>query len=535
MTNVLPITPGHADQLKARGLDPVLAASLGVRSMPGREGRMALAFDYRVHGLIHNTKVRYGKGDMPWTETGRKLVLWGIDDLVPPPGLDPKGVQNEALIFVEGEMDRIALRQAGFSRVVSVPNGAPSREGSESDKRYQYLYEGGSDRLHPDIAKFDTRILAVDGDKPGMALRDDLAVRLGDDKCLWVKWPDGCKDANDVLLKHGRQALVAAIGGAKRMWIDLVCSMSEIPEQPPEIGLEMGFNIFDEPIDAGGVRLPAYGFATIVGPAGTGKSVFARQILWHLWRRYHLPFGITALEEPARPRYQRVFRRHAMGIPFDAWTHEAVAQADAEIDYACKIIQRPRGGLMFLDQLLGTMEFAIKVYGLKVICIDPMNEVEIDESGRSDVAARTAIMALKDLAERYRVLILAVTHPPVDVMRKKKPTDLWTLYDVENGRHWAGKSDAGFGVWRPHPRGPTLINVSKLKSHEVFGEPNLFMMEYDRALDRYQCIRSGFDTLAQVARDLEAGTYDGDRPAPFRAKPQSTVYSGQSGRSSYDD
>jgi twinkle protein len=527
MNPILPITPGHAKQLQARGLDPVLAATLGVRSMPGREGAMALAFEYRVRGQLHNTKVRYGKGDMPWTETGKKLALWGIDDLAPPPRLNPQGKQDEAVIIVEGEMDRIALRQAGFSRVVSVPNGAPTREGSEGDKRYAYLYEGGSDRVHPDIAKFETVILAVDGDKPGMALRDDLAIRLGDEKCLWVKWPEGCKDANDVLLHKGRQALIDCIGGAKRMWLDLVSPISDIPEQPPEVGLEMGFDIFDDPIKAGGIRLPAHGFATIVGPAGSGKSVFARQLLWHLWRAHRLPFGITALEEPALPRYQRVFRRYATGLPYDQWTREALETADIEIDYACKIIQRPRGGLMFLDQLLGTVEFAIKVYGLKVICIDPMNEVEIDEANRSDVAARTAIMALKDLAERYRVLIMAVTHPPVDVMRRKKPTDLWTLYDVENGRHWAGKSDAGFGLWRPHPRGPTLINVAKLKSHEVFGEPNLFQMSYDRALDRYQCVRSGYDILAQVTLDLQAGTYDQQQPTPLRPKPSPTYSSYQ--------
>lgn len=331
MTSVLPLTQSDIAMLKARGLDPVLAASLGVRSMPGRGG-MVMGFDYRLRGQLHNTKMRFGKGDMPWEQEGKRLILWGIDDLAAPPGLNAKGVQNEAPIFVEGEPDRIAMRMAGFSRVVSVPNGAPSKEGQGGDKRYQYLYSHG-DELLPDLAKWDTYIIAVDGDRPGMALRDDLAVRLGDTKCLWVQWPAGCKDANDVLLKHGIQALRDCINGARRMWLDLVCSMSDIPEQPPEEGLPLGFDIMDGPLENDGIRIGETGLCTVVGPAGGGKSTFARQILWNRWRKYGRPFGITALEESARPRYQRIFRRYAIGLPPKDWTHDLVARADAEIEH----------------------------------------------------------------------------------------------------------------------------------------------------------------------------------------------------------
>ncbi len=508
------ITIGHAEGLRARALDPALAEQLGVRSMPGRDGKMVLAFDYRQRGKIHNTKQRYAKGDMPWTETGRPLILWGIDDLAPAP------MDGESLIIVEGEMDRIALRQVGYSRVVSVPNGAPSREGSQSDRRYQFLYQTGDDLL-PDIAKWKTVILATDGDRPGMALRDDLSVRIGPERCLWVPWPEGCKDANDVLRTHGAKALIDCISGAKKMWLDLVCSMSELPDQPEEEGLEMGFDIMDGDLEADGLRMPAQGFCTVVGPAGSGKSVFMRQVAWNFWRQHRMPFGITALEEPGRPRYQRVFRRYATGLPYKDWTQAKLALADEEIDYACKIIQRPSDGLMYIDDLINIIKFSIEVYGLRMVIIDPMNEVEIERPNeRSDVTSRSAIMQLKMIADHYKVLIVAVTHPPVDVFRRKKPSDLWTLYDVEGGRHWAGKSDAGFGIWRPHPKGPTLVHASKLKRHEIFGKPNLFLMEYNADMDSYSCVRAGYDIMAQILIDLEQGLYD--RPsaaAPFKPKP----------------
>jgi len=41
-----------------------------------------------------------------------------------------------------------------------------------------------------------------------------LARRIGKAQCWQVEWPDDCKDANDVLLKHGKAALANAIDEA---------------------------------------------------------------------------------------------------------------------------------------------------------------------------------------------------------------------------------------------------------------------------------------------------------------------------------
>ncbi|CAD6266732.1 unnamed protein product [Miscanthus lutarioriparius] len=55
-------------------------------------------------------------------------------------------------------------------------------------------------------------ILATDDDHPGQALAEELARRLGKERCWRVKWPkkndtDTCKDANEVLMFLGPQAL----------------------------------------------------------------------------------------------------------------------------------------------------------------------------------------------------------------------------------------------------------------------------------------------------------------------------------------
>ena len=39
-------------------------------------------------------------------------------------------------------------------------------------------------------------------DKRGVELRDELVRRLGVDRCKVVAWGEGCKDANEYLLKY---------------------------------------------------------------------------------------------------------------------------------------------------------------------------------------------------------------------------------------------------------------------------------------------------------------------------------------------
>ncbi len=74
--------------------------------------------------------------------------------------------------------------------MVSVPNGA-------GGANLQWL-DRFVDQHFDDKAEI---ILAMDTDKRGVALRDELVRRLGVDRCKVVAWGEGCKDANEYLLK----------------------------------------------------------------------------------------------------------------------------------------------------------------------------------------------------------------------------------------------------------------------------------------------------------------------------------------------
>ncbi|KAJ3679518.1 hypothetical protein LUZ60_017529 [Juncus effusus] len=169
-----------------------------------------IAFTYRRDGVLVNCKYRKLPKDF-WQVAGTEKTLYGLDDI--------KGESD--IIIVEGEIDKLSMEEAGFRNCVSVPNGAPQKisnkdlPNKQADRRFQYVWNC------IDYLKSASRIiLATDADGPGQALAEELARRLGKEKCWRVKWPrrdedSFCRDANEALVHLGKQALREVIENAE--------------------------------------------------------------------------------------------------------------------------------------------------------------------------------------------------------------------------------------------------------------------------------------------------------------------------------
>ena len=104
-------------------------------------------------------------------------------------------------------MDVLAFMEAGFESCVSVPNGAVMKvvDGKidpQEDSKFKFLWDAKKK-----IEKANRIIIATDSDGAGQAMAEEIARRIGKDKCWKVEFPEDCKDANDVLLKHGSKGL----------------------------------------------------------------------------------------------------------------------------------------------------------------------------------------------------------------------------------------------------------------------------------------------------------------------------------------
>ncbi|GAQ77746.1 hypothetical protein KFL_000030250 [Klebsormidium nitens] len=214
--DLLDLPPEMVDFFNGRGISEATLARNGVRMQVAfcpqkKESVPAVVFPYYWGGELVNAKYRTLDKQF-WQIKGAEKVFYGIDDVI----------DSETVIIVEGEMDKLALEEAGYRNCVSVPDGAPAKVSSDpsaptpfSDRKYSYVWT-----CQEDLSKASKFVLATDADGPGQALAEELARRLGREKCWRVNWPfmpDGrrVKDANEALMALGRAGVKAAVEGAE--------------------------------------------------------------------------------------------------------------------------------------------------------------------------------------------------------------------------------------------------------------------------------------------------------------------------------
>lgn len=386
------------------------------------------------------------------------------------------------ILLCSTDDDAAALRSAGFKSVRVV-----------NDERSVYVSSADGYDIDPRLAPFNQFVLAMA--KGAEGLRDALAVRLGDVRCRWTDWGE-YRSASDLAAKQGADGLRNAIIGARPMWTDEIASIYDIPDP----GHEKMFTTGWPDLDRHGLRLVLPSFVTVIGPYGSGKSIFLRQFLVQLWKLHGWRCLLTAFEEKVKPRFHRDLRRHMIGGPVQTWSDEIVAWADVEIDKGFRFLHRPRRSSMTLELLLARIEFAVKVHGIKVVCIDPVNEIDHQVpkgESKTDYMGRF-IMALKAIADDYGLLMIVAAHPPKDGVEKRlSKGKLLTLNDGADTSHWGNKSDLGLCLWRPgFDTGPTLLHIDKVKDHESMGKPTLVEFLHNPGMNSFYINRMGFEILA---------------------------------------
>ena len=187
--------------------------SLQVVYMPQVEDRVkAISFPYYRGEEFVNAKYRDREKNFRM-EAGAERILYGLNDIDP-----------ARCVIVEGEIDKLSVEVAGITSCVSVPDGAPAINTKNYDSKFTFL-----DSDH--VAGVKEWVLAVDADEPGTRLQQELVRRFGVEKCKRVKWPEGCKDANEVLTKHGAAALKACIDKAEDFPLEGVIYINDLERE----------------------------------------------------------------------------------------------------------------------------------------------------------------------------------------------------------------------------------------------------------------------------------------------------------------
>jgi twinkle protein len=420
--------------------------------MPQLEDEVsAIAYPFYKEGEVVNVKYRDGAKNFRQV-AGAQKVLYKYDD-----------INVEQTIICEGEMDALALEVAGLRHSVSVPDGAPTPDAKNLEVKFEYLEDERLDSVKQ-------WILAVDNDEPGKKLEDELARRLGREKCLRVSWPDGCKDANDVLMKHGAETLRHCIEDAKSFPVEGVFSLNDIEDDINNM-LEYGL-IQGEPTGWASVSslyTPAPGQWTLVtGIPSMGKSEWLDALAVNIAENAGWSFGVCSPENQPISWHAAKLIEKRMGERLIAGkvNHARFQEAKSWVNEHFHFIMPEEPSL---DSVLAKAKVLIRRQGMKGLVIDPYNE--LDHTKRKDGVSETEYVStfltqMRKFARDNQIHIWLVAHPSKLMKDNKGVYPVPDGYAVSGSAHFYNKADNIIAVHRDtnNPQAATEVHVQKIRS-----------------------------------------------------------------------
>ena len=203
------------------------------------------------------------KGSKEWCEADCMPILFGMNHCT-----------DGQLIITEGQIDSLSCAEAGIDNAVSVPTGA------QGTTWIPHCFDWISKR-------FDEIVVFGDCENGKITLTEMIQSRFGQSKRVRIVRMDdyqGCKDANELLQLHGRDAVRQAVDNAetilslqvKDMSDVQVVDMSKIPR------ISTGFEKADNKLGGG------FMFGQVIlltGKRGNGKSTLGSQFVCEALRQ----------------------------------------------------------------------------------------------------------------------------------------------------------------------------------------------------------------------------------------------------------
>jgi twinkle protein len=402
-----------------------------------------IKFNYFMGDNLINVKYRDGRKNFKLYK-GAEKVFYNIDSIV----------GYEYCILVEGEMDVLALHEAGISNVISVPNGAT-------------LNTNNLDYLDACIDYFEDKekiILATDSDEAGVALQTELIRRLGSEVCFLATFDD-CKDANEYLIKHGPEKLVSRITNAKPVPLENVTTFRDIEDEITDFvrngfkpGFQVGLSNFDDIFSTYTGQ-----FITVTGIPSSGKSDFVDRMVVGYNRNYEWKTAFASPEnQPTYLHAHKLMRKCWGGMP---------TAADIYSDRWNQIADHCNTNFFHIDMERYTLEAVLKKgaelvkrKGIKCLVIDPFNKVRSnDQSGDVNVYTLEYLQKIETFAKKYDVLVIVVAHPTKMYKDANGKIEEPTMYNIKGGGEWYDASYHGLLIHRDYEAKTVKAKVLKVK------------------------------------------------------------------------
>ena len=403
-----------------------------------------IQFNYVMGDELINIKYRDGRKNFKLYK-GAEKVFYNLNSIV---GYD-------TCIIVEGEMDVLSYHEAGIPNVISVPNGAT-------------LNHNNLDYLDNCIDYFEDKekiILAVDADEAGVALQTELIRRLGAETCYLTNFVD-CKDANEYLLKYGKEDLAKTISECRPVPLENVTTFKDIEHEVTDFvqngfkkGYQIGIQNFDEIFSTYTGQ-----FITVTGIPSSGKSDFVDQMVVGYNNNYGWKTAFASPENA--PTYL-----HAHKLMRKVW-QDMPRKSDIGTAKWKQVAEHVNDNFFFIDMERYTLETVlrkgaelVKRKGIKCLVIDPFNKIRDVDAKTEDVNRYTMeyLTKIETFAKKFDVLVFIVAHPTKMYKTSDGKIEEPTMYNIKGGGEWYDASYHGLLVHRDYDAKTVKAKVLKVK------------------------------------------------------------------------
>jgi twinkle protein len=404
----------------------------------------AIHFNYFIGDQLINVKYRDGRKNFKLYK-GAEKIFYNINSIV----------GFEYCVIVEGEMDVLALHEAGITNAISVPNGA-----TLGTNNLEYL-----DNCIDYFEDKDKIIIAVDSDAAGQALQTELVRRLGSEICYLASFED-CKDANEYLLKYGKEALSQRISRAKPVPLENVTTFKDIEDEVTDFvrnGFKPGFQVGLDNFDSIFSTYTGQ-FITVTGIPSSGKSDFVDQMIIGYNEKYGWKTAYASPENmPTYLHAHKLMRKTWQGMP---------TVADIKTEKWNQVADHVNDNYFFIDMERYTLDSVLKKgaelvkrKGIKCLVIDPFNKIRDMNAESGDVNAYTLeyLTKIEIFAKKYDVLVIIVAHPTKMYKDSKGNIEEPTMYNIKGGGEWYDASYHGLLVHRNYEDKTVKVKVLKCK------------------------------------------------------------------------